>query len=104
MPKPNKSDKDEQAALAKMAAEITTNECESSEALLKIWSSFNDRMLEKQKAENERIKQIKDVKVDNSHVKMLQDGFGLDRREALILLKENQGDVVMAMASYIRSS
>lgn len=93
MTKKQNASADEQNALAKLSSEITSDVMENADALLKIWQDFNTRIMNEQIKENEYIKTIKDVKINKLHTKILVEQWGLDRIEAITLLKKNNDNL-----------
>merc|ERR1712025_979387 len=96
-PKKAKATADESNTLAAMTREITNEAMESSEALLNIWTRFNDKSMEESKQKAEELKLIKDVKVDRKKATILVDSWGIDRIEALTMLKRENDDLNKCM-------
>ena len=98
MSKKAKATADEQSSLAQMTREITNEAMESSDALLKIWTRFNDETMAEQAKNAEELRKIKDVKVDKKKVSILVDSWGIDRIEALTMLKRENDDLNKCMS------
>merc|ERR1712226_715655 len=88
---------DAEKSLAQMSTEFTNHAMESSENLLKLWTKFNDREMETRKLKNAELAKIKDVKVDPKKAKVLQNSWGMNRIEALTLLKQKNDDLDQCM-------
>ena len=65
-----------------------TFEClESTDTLLKIWTRFNDENMTEQAKNAEELRKIKDVKIDSKKVSILVDSWGIDKIEAMTMLR-----------------